>query len=264
MKRRVPQFSLAPGEVAFYEAKVGFLRPEECIRQHLYCAAERGAELRFEEPVLSWTASDSGEGVSVVTAKQAYRAKSLVVSAGSWASEMIEGLGVPLAVVRRVMFWFRPSAQPSAFDAEVFPVFLWEPEEGPFFYGIPRIDAGGDPKAAIHWGAEVDDEPCTPATIDRAIHARDEAAIRSALASRIPWLNSEIAHAATCMYTMTPDTHFVIDAHPRHAQVFVAAGFSGHGFKFSAAVGEILADLALTRRTSSDITLFSASRFSRP
>lgn len=261
MQRRFPQFALAAEEVAVYEPDAGFLRPEECIRQHLRRAAQRGADLHFEEPILSWTAGESGEGVQVVTAEQTYNAKSLILTAGPWASEVISGFAAPLTVVRRVMFWFRPTEQPSAFDARAFPVFLWEPEEGPFFYGLPRVDASANPKAAIHWGAESDSDTCTPATIDRAIHPSDESAIRSVLASRIPALNGEIARAATCMYTMTPDAHFVVDAHPRYPQVAIAAGFSGHGFKFSSAVGEILADLALTRKTFSDIALFSAARF---
>jgi sarcosine oxidase len=261
MKRRYPQFALAPDEVAVYEPQAGYLRPEEWIRQHLRCAAQRGAELHFEEPVLSWTASASGDGVTVVTHRETYRAKSLVLSAGPWSGEMIPGLTGPLTVIRRVMFWFRPVSQPSAFDPGVFPIFLWEPERGPFFYGLPRVGPAADPKAAIHWGDQADGDTCTPSTIGRTIHPRDESAIRSALAGRIPALNGEISRGATCMYTMTPDAHFVIDLHPRHPQVAIAAGFSGHGFKFSSAIGAVLSDLALTNRTSSDIALFSASRF---
>lgn len=261
MQSRFPQFALSADEVAVYEPDAGFLRPEECIRQHLRCAAKRGAELHFEEPVVSWSAAENGEGVEVITAKHSYRARSLVIAAGPWADQVAPKLGVPLTVVRRVMFWFGPAAQPSAFDAAAFPVFLWEPEEGPFFYGLPRVDRSSNPKAAIHWGADVDGDTCTPSTIDRAIHPRDEAAIRSVLATRIPALNGDITRAATCMYTMTPDAHFVIDTHPERPQVVIAAGFSGHGFKFSSAVGEILSDLALTRKTSSDIALFKATRF---
>jgi sarcosine oxidase len=261
VKLLFPQFVLEANEIAVFEPHAGFLRPEECIRQHLRCAEERGARLQFQEPLISWTAAESGEGVSVVTAKQTYRAQSLVLTAGPWTSAMVPALGVPLTVVRRVMFWLRPAAQPSAFDPGVFPVFLWEPEQGPFFYGLPRVDKTSEPKAAIHWDAGADEETCTPSTIDRTIHPRDEASIRSVLAPRIPALNGQIARAATCMYTMTPDAHFVIDRHPSHPQVAIAAGFSGHGFKFSPAVGEILSDLALTGKTSSDIALFSASRF---
>jgi len=256
IKRRFPQFALAEDEVAFYEEKAGYLRPEECIKQHLRCASRRGADLRFEEPILSWTASESGEGVSVITENQSYQAKSLVLSVGPWMNELVPDLPVPLTVSRRVMFWLRPTAQLSAFDKKAFPIFLWKPEQGPLFYGFPRIDEIGDPKVAIHSG----DEDCTPSTIDRSIHPRDVAAIRSAIEFRIPALNGEVSRAVTCMYTMTPDEHFIIDAHPRHPQVSIAAGFSGHGFKFSSVVGEILSDLATTRNTSHNIGLFSGSR----
>jgi sarcosine oxidase len=257
MKRRFPQFALAEDEVAFYEQKAGYLRPEECIRQHLRLASKRGADLRFEEPVLSWTASESGDGVSIVTGKETYQAKSLVISVGPWTNEFVTSLPVSLIVSRRVMFWFNPTTQHSAFDKRVFPIFIWEPEQGPLFYGFPRTNVAGDPKVAIHSG----DEDCTPSTIDRSIHSRDIAAIRSAIQFRIPALNGEVSHAVTCMYTMTLDKHFIIDAHPRHPQVSIAAGFSGHGFKFSSVVGEILSDLAMTKNTSSDIALFSGSRF---
>jgi sarcosine oxidase len=164
---------------------------------------------------------------------------------------------MPVIVSRRVMFWLKPASQPSTFDRRIFPIFIWEPEQGPIFYGFPRTREAGDPKVGIH----SEGEECTPSTIDRVIHARDEMAIRSAIRSRIPALNGEVSHAATCMYTMTPDEHFIVDTHPLYPQVSLAAGFSGHGFKFSSVVGEILSDLAMKRETSSDIAFFSGSRF---
>jgi sarcosine oxidase len=257
MRRRFPQFALADNEVAFYEEKAGYLKPEECIRQHLRAASTRGADLRFEEPVLSWTASQSGDGVSVTTVKQTYKAKALVISVGPWFAEFVPGVSMPVVVSRRVMFWLKPLSHPSAFNSGVFPIFLWEPEGKPLFYGFPRISETGDPKVAIHSG----NEACTPSTIDRVIHLQDELSIRSAISSRIPALNGEVSHAATCMYTMTADEHFIIDTHPNYPQVSIAAGFSGHGFKFASVVGEILCDLATMRETSSNIALFSGSRF---
>jgi sarcosine oxidase len=256
MKRRFPQFVLANDEVAFHEPNAGFLRPEECIKQHLQCASRRGANLHFKEPILSWTAAESGQGVSVVTDRQTYHADSLVLSVGAWTSELVPRLSIPLTVSRRVMFWLHPTSQRSSFSKNAFPIFLWEPSQGPLFYGFPRVDEMSDPKVAIHWGGE----ECTPSTIDRNIHPQDIAAIRSSIEHRIPELNGEVSRAVTCMYTTTPDEHFIIDAHPGHPQVSIAAGFSGHGFKFSSVVGEILADLALTRNTSNDIALFSGSR----
>lgn len=257
MQRRFPQFGLADNEVAVYEANAGYLRPEECIRQHLKCALNRGADLRFDEAVLSWKASQSGEGVTVTTVKQTHRARSLVISVGPWFTEFVAAVSMPVVVSRRVVFWLKPKGDVSAFSSKVFPIFLWQPERGPFFYGLPSIKDTGYPKVAIHSGGEV----CTPSTIDRAVHERDELAIRSAIGSRVPMLNGAVFHATTCMYTMTPDEHFIIDSHPDHPQVILAAGFSGHGFKFSPVVGEILSELATTGNTSSDITLFAGSRF---
>jgi glycine/D-amino acid oxidase-like deaminating enzyme len=230
---------------------------EECIRQHLRCASKRGADLRFEEPVLSWKASPSGDGVSVATKKQTYQARSLVIFVGPWFAELVPNVSMPVIVFRRVMFWLKPTSQPSAFDWRIFPIFIWGPEQGPMFYGFPRTREADDPKVGIHSGGE----ECTPSTIDRVINECDEMAIRSAIRSRIPALNGEVSHAATFMYTMTPDGHFIIDAHLEYPQVSLAAGFSGHGFKFSSVVGEILSDLVMTGETSSDIALFSGSRF---
>jgi sarcosine oxidase len=257
MRRRFPQFALADDEVGFYEEKAGYLKPEECIRQHLRCASKRGADLRFEEPMLSWIASQDGDSVSVTTNKQTYHARSLVLSVGSWFAELVPDVSMPVVVSRRVQFWLKPLRQSSSFDSGVFPIFLWEPEGFPLFYGLPRISEDGSPKIGIHSG----DETCTPSTIDRRIHPRDESAIRSAIRFRIPALNGEVSHATTCMYTMTSDEHFIIDMHPSYPQVSLAAGFSGHGFKFSPVVGEILCDIAMTRETSTDIGIFSGSRF---
>jgi len=257
MRRRFPQFVLEDDEVGFYEEKAGYLKPEECIRLHLRCASKRGADLRFEEPMLSWTASQDGDGVSVITKKQTYHARSLVLSVGPWFAELVPDVSMPVVVTRRVQFWLKPLRQSSSFDSGVFPIFLWEPKGSPLFYGLPRISEDGSPKIGIHTG----DETCTPSTVDRCIHPRDELAIRSAIRSRIPALNGEVSHASACMYTMTPDEHFIIDRHPSYPQVCLAAGFSGHGFKFSPVVGEILCDLAMTRETSTDIGIFSGSRF---
>lgn len=257
MRSRFPQFSLAGEEIAFHEEKAGILRPEECIRQHLRGAADRGATLNFEEPIVSWSASTQGEGVTVRTHRQSYSARSLVLSVGPWFAELAPAAPIPVVVTRHVMFWFKPIRQEATFDRGAFPVFLWEPEDGPFIYGFPRLSNETHPKVAIHSGKEI----CSPSSIDRTIHSGDEAAIRAAIRERIPALNGEVSHSATCMYTMTPDEHFVIDRHPNYPQVVIAAGFSGHGFKFSAVVGEILCDLATARETRFDISLFSGQRF---
>jgi sarcosine oxidase len=261
MRQRFPQFSLGNEEVAFYEEMAGYLRPEECIRQHLHGAANRGADLHFDEPMTSWQASPQGDGVSVTTSKQTFRTRSLVLSVGPWFTERITGLTLPVVISRRVMFWLKPLDQPSSFDKQAFPILIWEPAEGPIFYGFPRLDDAGHPKVGLHSGKV---EVCSPASIDRSIRPQDESEIRAVIASRIPALNGEVVHAATCMYSTTPDHNFIVDRHPGYPQVILAGGFSGHGFKFSSVVGEILCDLAVDLQTASKFPLFSCTRFAKP
>jgi sarcosine oxidase len=263
VRRRFPAFALVPDELALYEGKAGFLRPEECIRRHLEMAARRGAELRFEEPMQSWRADPSGEGVEVQTGQGTYRGRHLILSGGPWMPKILASLGLPLSVHRRVMFWFDPIGDIGPFLPEQFPVYLWHPKGAPVFYGFPATDGGREGvKVAIHTGEDsTEPDECTPETIDRSIRESDQQAMRRLIVDRIPTLNGPTLDARTCMYTMTPDEHFVLDRHPEFPQVSVAAGFSGHGFKFASVVGEILADLASEGRTRHDIGRFSIRRF---
>lgn len=255
---RFPPFMLAENEVAFYEKKAGYLRPEECIRQCLAQASRRGADLHFGEPMQSWKVETSGEGVTVETSRGTYSAVRLILSTGPWAPEVLAPLGLPITASRRVMFWFDPVGGIEPFLPERFPVYLWQPKDTPVFYGFPATDGEGrGVKVAIHHG----DETCRPASIDRTIRETDERDMRSVIEARIPTLNGRRIDARTCMYTMTPDEHFILGPHPNYPQVSIAAGFSGHGFKFSVVVGEILADLAAEGHTRHNIGLFSPQRF---
>ena len=212
--------------------------------------------------MVSWTADSSGEGVTVNGARQTYHAKSLILSTGAWAPEVIAQLRLPIRPYRRVMFWFDPVGGIAPFLPAQCPIYLWEPwGEAQIVYGFPATDGRHrGAKVALHLGHEA----CTPDSIDRNIRQDDELAIRSVIANRIPALNGRLIDARTCMYTMTPDGHFIIECHPEYPQVTIAAGFSGHGFKFASAVGEILADLAIERNTNHNIALFSSRRFERP
>jgi sarcosine oxidase len=158
------------------------------------------------------------------------------------------------------MTWIQPTRGIEPFLARHFPVFLSESlHGGPLGYGFPAIDGpNGGVKVAIH-GSEIE---CTPETIDREIHESDALNVFNNLASRFPDLGAgTILKALTCLYTMTPDEHFVIGRHPGFEPVSIACGFSGHGFKFAPVVGEILADLATSGTTSHPIELFSPLRF---
>jgi sarcosine oxidase len=255
MRRRFPAYAPGPDTVALYEERAGFVRPEETVKAHLDLAGSSGADLRFEEPVLSWEATDGG--VRVETPESVYEAERLVISPGAWAPRLLASLGIPLEVTRQVMFWFEPTNGLEPFLPARFPIFIWEPDDGNMFYGFPVQDDDRGVKAAFF---RADSVPTTPETIDREVREEEIDFIRSYLARHVPDLAGRCLDARACMYTNTPDEHFVISVHPDHPQVTIACGFSGHGYKFCSVVGEILADLATEGSTPRPIDLFSPGR----
>jgi len=256
--RRFPAFALQSGDAAVYEPGAGYLIPENCIRAHLELATRAGAELRFDEKVLSWTAGD--RGVEVVTSRGTHRGGHLVITAGPWAGETVS-VGIPLRVTRQVMAWIEPRGGVAQFLPGRFPIYVAEDVRGGApVYGFPAIDGPeGGVKAAIH-GSDV---VCTPETVDRPVHEKDLRRTIEAVKLRIPALDGRVLRAKTCLYTMTPDEHFVIGAHREFKSCSIACGFSGHGFKFASVVGEVLADLAMSGTPRHPVGLFSPGRFVR-
>ncbi|WP_033340329.1 N-methyl-L-tryptophan oxidase [Catenuloplanes japonicus] len=255
LRRRFPTLDPGPDDVALYEAKAGLVRPEETVGAHLALAAKAGAELRFGEPAVAWEATATG--VRVTTETGVYEAGHLVVAPGAWAPRMLADLGVPLVVERQVQYWFAPRAPIADFGPDRHPIWIWEDPDGTQIYGFPALDGpdGGVKVAFFRRGQE-----CTPDTIDREVHADEIARVAEHLGRVLPGAPGRFLRAKTCMYTNTPDEHFVVASHPQHATVTVACGFSGHGFKFVPVVGEILADLATTGTTSHPIGLFDPKR----
>ncbi len=257
LQRRFRVFASDPDTVALYEERAGFLRPEAGVQAHLDRAASLGAELRFEEPVLSWKASPSGDRVSVETASGVYEAERLVISAGAWSPKILADMNLPLGVERLVMHWFEPEGSIEPFLPDRLPIWIWEPDDGNRFYSFPLVDRDRGVKVAFFRAGGV---PCDPETIDREVREEETEFLRSYLAKYVPTLAGRSLDARTCMYTNTPDENFIISLHPEYPQVAIAAGFSGHGFKFCSVVGEILADLATSGATSHPIELFSPTR----
>jgi len=126
------------------------------------------------------------------------------------------------------------------------------------FYGFPVYGIPGFKFGLYHHLGEVVD----PNTMDReAFTPRDEEVLRSAAERYFPDAAGPTTALKVCMFTNSPDEHFIIDHHPDFPQVTVAAGFSGHGYKFCSVVGEILADLSREGTTRHDISLFRFDRF---
>lgn len=257
VRSRFPTLTPRADEVALYEERAGFVRPEATVSAHLRLAERAGAELRFSDPVSGWEALPGGAGVRVRTASGVYEAASLVLCPGAWAPELLSELGVPLTVERQVQHWWEPVDGAEPFLSDRHPVYVWEDRQGTQIYGFPAFEGrdGGVKVAFFRNGSA-----CTPETLDRAVYSSEIAAMRAHLVDRVPSLPGRHLRALPCMYTTTPDEHFVLARHPRRAATTVACGFSGHGFKFVPVVGEILADLAVDGASRHPIDLFDPAR----
>ena len=248
LRVRYPQFTFAGGEVGVVERGAGFLFVEECVAAHVAEARRLGAVVHDHEEVVSWQVD--GDTVRVQTPKNRYTAARLVLTAGPWAARLLDRLGVALRVMRQVVFWVG-TEDDARFRPDAFPIFIADTPDG-YYYGLPALDANGV-KVAQHYGAP---ELSDPAQVDRTVTEADETNVRRFLRAHLPAVNGPPRRAAVCMYTLTPDRHFLIDVHPEYPQVVFAAGFSGHGFKFAPVVGEILADLGERGRTDLPTCLF--------
>jgi sarcosine oxidase len=247
LRRRYPVFNVHPDWVGVLDEQAGWLAPERAVETHLRLAERHGATLRFEEPIEHFELD--GSGVRVTSAHGAYSARRLVITAGSWLPRLLPRLAPHLWVERNVLFWFEPLGNFDVFAQ--LPVYIAEDTDR-MYYGFPYDPDHGLKLAGLHFGDRVD-----PDTIDREPRAQDEDRIRGWLRRRMPIANGERRRAQVCMYTNSPDGHFIID---REGPVTYASACSGHGFKFASAIGEILADLAITGRSSVDIGFLSASR----
>ena len=253
MRARHPQFALAEDHVAVWEPRAGFLAPESCVAAQLARAAKRGAELRTGVPVLSWKAS--GEGVEVLTAGGREHARRLVLAAGAWLPELLSGAPLKLEVERVTLYWFDPAEDGAAFAPERMPVWIWEHERDRYIYGFPRL-ARGIKIARHHEG-----EPCQPGDARPEPGATEIASMRELVGRRLPGAAGPLRESSTCLYTNTPDQHFVIDAHPECEAVVVVSACSGHGFKFASAIGELVAGRLLGEAPRFDLALFRLGRF---
>jgi sarcosine oxidase len=258
VRRRFPTMNPGSDEVALYEVKAGFVRPEATVATHLTLASAAGADLHFHEPMTRWTPSSGG--VRVTTGSGSYDAGRLVISPGPWAPALLAAVGVPFSVERQVQYWFQPTGEVARFLPDRHPVYIWEDPRGSQIYGFPAIDGpdGGAKVAFFRRGL-----PTTPEALDTDVHDDEIRTMAAEAGRRLPDLPGRFLRGEPCLYSVTPDEHFVIGAHPAHEAVTVAAGFSGHGFKFVPVVGEILADLATTGTTRHPIGLFDPQKPSR-
>ncbi|MCB9849237.1 MAG: N-methyl-L-tryptophan oxidase [Phycisphaerales bacterium] len=235
-----------------FEPDAGYLRVEACVRAHLQAAELAGAVTRFGEAVTGWCAE--GDAVRVTTSAGRLAADRLVICTGGWSGLVVPEIARQLRVIRKSVCWFANHGDMME-EAGGCPVFGFDTSDG-FCYGFPAI-AGRGVKVGNHTGGmEMVDPDC-------GLHdpADDELASIDRFRKRhLPGVGAGVGERSVCSYTMTADEHFVIDRHPEYANVVLACGFSGHGFKFAPIVGAILADLAIDGTTAHPVGLFSARR----
>lgn len=239
-----PQFNFDSDWEVLFEEDAGFLRVEECVKAHTEIAEKHGARILHKTKVHSWQATDGGL-VEVHTSAGTFRAEKLVITSGPWAPALLKPLGLNLHLRRMVQHWFEA---PAAFDERHgMPCFGFDTRKG-FFYGMPARDDMGLKAASHSHGTRFED----PDFMDRSDTDPDLGVLTEFLSMRLKGMpQPRSIKAKPCIYTMSADENFIIDAWPladggRSQNVFFAAGFSGHGFKFATVVGELLADLALT------------------
>ena len=254
MRRRYPAYAgFEPSTRVVFQPDGGFLLAERTILAHVNGALAAGADLRFREPVTSW--DTAGEGVRVTTGRGTYEADRLVICAGAWARDLVPGLAGLAMPERQVLAWIQP-VHAELFEPDRFPVFLIDVEAGSY-YGFPQHDVPGFKFGCYHHFRE----PMDPSDPDRSVRADDEAELRAFAARYFSDASGPTVMLKACMFTNSPDEHFLIDRLPDAPQVSLFAGESGHGYKFASVVGEILTDLAIDGATRHDIGLFRLDRF---
>ncbi len=254
--RRFPAFQAPDDWAALFEERAGLLLPERAIAAQAEAALRAGAELHGDEPLLEWRCD--GGGLTLTTSRGRYLADRIIFCGGAWTDRLVERLGPRLTVTRQVMGWVWPR-RPEMFALGRFPVWATDNPDGSIHYGFPMRPGDEAPGLKLAWhgpGPETD-----PDRVRREPLPGDEESFRAPLTRFLPEGAGPTLAMRTCLYTNSPDHHFIIDRHPTDPRITLACGFSGHGFKFASVVGEILADLATTGTTPLPAQFLGLSRF---
>ncbi len=245
VRQHYPGYHLQPGQVALMDFEAGYIQPERCVRTHLRHAAMHGAQCRFGTPVQSCSVRQNH--VIVKTDLDTFAASRVILTAGAWMQDFAP---VPLMIERVTNSWFQTNG--SNFGPELCPPFIMEEDSGLKSYGCP--DLGSGIKIGLHHAGQL---AAHPGEIDRTIAAEDKIQAHRILKTILPEAAGICRKTTICMYSNTPDQHYLIDrmyGHDKH--IIIGSACSGHGFKASSAIGESLAALALDQSPSVDLSPF--------
>ena len=253
LSKKFPAYLLPEEYSSVFQKDGGFLVPESCINLYVNESINNGADVKQNCKVLGW--ESDGNIVTVSTSDGNFKTKKLVITAGAWTGILQDEMSRFLTPERQVVSWFKPES-PEYYNSDQFPVFNMEVPEGRY-YGFPIHHYEG-----IKIGRYGHlNENINPDSISREITDLDIATLRVPMEKYFQPTNPEPLFSQVCMFTNTPDEHFVLDYLPGNDSVFIASGFSGHGFKFASVIGELISDLMVDGGTEFDLGLFSLDRF---
>jgi len=256
LSERFPQFRFRGDEVGCFEHEAGYVHPESCITAQLEGARRHGAQIRTNELFHGFV--EDADGIHVTTDQGQYTAGRLILSAGSWLPSLMPPLAPRARIYRQVLYWFEQEGEHADFMPDRFPIFIRVPDaQSGMFYGFPAIDGPG---GGLKIAGEQFECSVPPDEIATEVQPEETAAMHDLAAPHLR-ITSRCVRATVCKYTVTPDSHFVIDHHPDSEKIWFASACSGHGFKHSAAVGEALAEVALEGKTNFDLSPFKLGRF---
>lgn len=257
IRKRFPQFNVADDEIGYYEYDAAFLRPERAVQAHLQLAKFLGAQLHTNEVVIGFDETDTG--VSVRTNIDAYHADHLILSVGPWLPQCVPSLKKHFKINRQVLYWFDISQTYEEFLPGRFPIFIWEIQRQKHgIYGFPAVDG---PTGGVKIATEQYDDDVTPESVDRSVSVEEiNEMYNLRVAPFFPQIGRKCIKSAVCLYTVTPDSDFVVDWLPASKRVVVCSPCSGHGFKHSAAIGECIAQMVEKGESDLDISHFKLSR----
>jgi sarcosine oxidase len=277
IRRRFGQFQIDDRTLGLYQIDAGMLNPGQCVTALTARAMHYGAHVKEHTAARSIRVHD--RGVDVLTDAATYHGRKLIVSAGAWTKPLLQPLGIDLPlIVTQEQYAFFEVSPADQFVPDQFPIFIhYGQSNARGGFGNPPRSAGSDDPAGAsridyygfpafgRAGLKVGEHHAgPPVTADTRTFEVDPVRLQrltNYVRATFPAATGNILDAATCLYTNTPDQHFIIDALPGHPHVIIASPCSGHGFKFSILIGRILADLAERGETAYPIEMFSMARF---
>lgn len=259
LRSRFPQFNIAHNEIGYFEHGAGYVLPEECIKAQISLAQSKGAEIITGLSVLNVDPNSRNDRAIVRTAQGSFEAEKVIIAAGPWINNLVSGFGEYFKVYRQVLYWFAPKQDAAMFMPDKMPIFIWSFSgmDGDGIYGFPAV---GGASGGVKLAREQYSALTTPQTVVREVSKQEILDMyASYVKDKLPLLSEQCVKSASCLYTSTPDSEFVIQRHQNSENIIFASPCSGHGFKHSASIGEALAQLALHGRSKLDVSMFRIS-----